>query len=81
MLFALMEVEGSLPKVSNILKSITKRKGEAASLIKAGLHELEILKNNLEHLGLKVWIKSAIFSVHNIFQCPMFRYSHSLDWL
>lgn len=54
MLFALMEVEGSLPKVSNILKSITKRKSEAASLIKSGLHELEILKNNLEHLGLKV---------------------------
>lgn len=49
-----MEVEGSLPKVSSILKSITKRKCEAASLIKAGLHELETLKSNLEHLGLKV---------------------------
>lgn len=54
MLFALMEVEGSLPKVTNILKSITKRKSEAASLIKTALHELEILMNHVGHLELKV---------------------------
>jgi len=49
-----MEVEGSFPKISNLLKGISKRKGEAASCIKQGLHELEILINNIESFGLKV---------------------------
>jgi len=57
MLFTLMEVEGPFAKVSNILKGITKRKGEAASCIKEGLHELEILVNNIESFGIKVVFK------------------------
>jgi hypothetical protein len=49
-----MEVEGSFTKISSMLKGITKRKGEAASCIKEGLHELEILINNIDSFGLKV---------------------------
>ncbi|ODM97010.1 Eukaryotic translation initiation factor 2-alpha kinase 4 [Orchesella cincta] len=67
MLFALMEVEGSLPKVSNLLKSITKRKGESASLIKAGLHELEILMNHVDNLGFKCGVAivpTMVFGSH-----------------
>ncbi|CAL8138262.1 unnamed protein product [Orchesella dallaii] len=67
MLFALMEVEGSLPKVSNLLKSITKRKGEAASLVKAGLHELEILMNHVDNLGFKCGVAivpTMVFGSH-----------------
>lgn len=63
MLFSLMEVEGPFAKISNLLKGITKRKGEAASCIKEGLHELEILINNIENFGLKVsYIVHIVYS-------------------
>jgi C4-type Zn-finger protein len=49
-----MEIEGPLSKVSNALRNILKRKGEAASKIKEALHELELVLTHITAFGLKV---------------------------
>ena len=56
MLFNLLEIEGPLDKVSNSLKNIIKRKGPAASKVKEGLHELEVITSHIEAFGLKVFL-------------------------
>ncbi|XP_064621826.1 eIF-2-alpha kinase GCN2-like isoform X2 [Lineus longissimus] len=53
-LITYIETDGSFGKVASILKSITKTKGQAGSLAKKGLHELEAILSNAEHLGVKV---------------------------
>lgn len=53
-LFSFFEMESPISKVASQLRVITNRKGEAASLAKQGLHELEIIITNTEALGVKV---------------------------
>jgi translation initiation factor 2-alpha kinase 4 len=53
-LFSLIETENPISKVASAFRIITKRKGEAASLAKQGLHELETIISNTEALGVKV---------------------------
>jgi translation initiation factor 2-alpha kinase 4 len=53
-LFSFIEIEGPISKVASTLRVITKRKGEAASFAKQGLHELETIISNAEALGVKV---------------------------
>lgn len=53
-LFSFIELESPISKVASTLRVITKRKGEAASLAKLGLHELETIITNTEALGVKV---------------------------
>jgi len=53
-LFSLTEMESPISKVASALRVITNRNGEAASLAKQGLHELEIIITNTEALGVKV---------------------------
>lgn len=53
-LFSFIELESPISKVASTLRVITKRKGEAASLAKQGLHELETIITNTEALGVKV---------------------------
>lgn len=53
-LFSFTEMESPISKVASALRVITNRNGEAASLAKQGLHELEIIITNAEALGVKV---------------------------
>ena len=61
-LFSLTEMESPLSKVASALRVITNRNGEAASLAKQGLHELEIIITNTEALGVKVIGCSSFYS-------------------
>jgi translation initiation factor 2-alpha kinase 4 len=61
-LFSLTEMEGPISKVASALRVITNRKGEAASLAKQGLHELETVITNAEALGVKVIGYSSFYS-------------------
>jgi hypothetical protein len=55
-------MESPLSKVASALRVITNRNGEAASLAKQGLHELEIIITNTEALGMKVIGYSSFYS-------------------
>jgi translation initiation factor 2-alpha kinase 4 len=61
-LFGLIEMENPISKVASTLRVITKKKGEAASLAKQGLHELETIITNTEALGVKVIGYSLLYS-------------------
>ncbi|KAI4482571.1 hypothetical protein M0804_008424 [Polistes exclamans] len=52
-LFNLFETESSIAKIRGILKTITKRKGDAAALAKEALHDIEVVIANIEALGVK----------------------------
>ncbi|XP_064601948.1 eIF-2-alpha kinase GCN2-like [Liolophura sinensis] len=54
LLIELLEFEGSLAKVSSKLRCITKTKGEAGSLAKQGLHEIDMVLNHAHMLGMKM---------------------------
>lgn len=53
-LFNLLETESSVAKITNVLRKITKRKGEAARLAKEGINDIETVTSNVESLGVKV---------------------------
>lgn len=53
-LFNLFETESSVAKIHSVLKTITKRKGDAATLAREGLKEIEIVMENIEAFGVKV---------------------------
>lgn len=53
-LFNLFETESSVAKIHSVLKTITRRKGDAAALAREGLKEIEIVMENIETLGVKV---------------------------
>ncbi|XP_031785554.1 eIF-2-alpha kinase GCN2 [Nasonia vitripennis] len=67
-LFNLFETESSVAKIASVLKTITKRKGDAAALAKEGLREIEIVIANAEALGVKCPITVVPLLVHNIQQ-------------
>lgn len=53
MLTNLLELEGNISKLSASLTNLTSRKGEAASLAKQALHELDAIASHAECMGLK----------------------------
>jgi len=53
-LFNLLETESSVAKISSVLRTITKRKGDVAGLAKEGLKDIEAVISNVEGLGVKV---------------------------
>lgn len=53
-LFNLFDTESSVSKIASVLKTITKRKGDAAVLAREGLREIDIVIANAEALGVKV---------------------------
>jgi len=53
MLTNLLELEGSVSKLTASLTNLLSRKGEAASLAKQALHELEAIANHAEYMGQK----------------------------
>jgi len=65
-MFALMEIEGPLNKLSVFFKGILKKKGDPASLIKEALHELEVLETNIVSFGLKVRKSEYISKIFNL---------------
>ncbi|XP_053995290.1 eIF-2-alpha kinase GCN2 isoform X3 [Hylaeus anthracinus] len=67
-LFNLFETESSIAKIQSVLKTITKRKGDAAVLAKEGLKEIEIVMENIETLGVKWPVVVVPLLVHNINQ-------------
>lgn len=60
-LFNLLETESSVAKITSVLRTITRRKGDAAGLAKEGLKDIETVISNVESLGVKVmlyvWIR------------------------
>ncbi|WAR18478.1 E2AK4-like protein [Mya arenaria] len=70
MLLTLLETEGPIHKVQSILRMLTKAKGEAATLAKTGLHEIEAVKTSAENLGLKL---PVIVSVGGMYTTPLYR--------
>ncbi len=52
MLLNLLELEGSVAKVTAALTNLSSRKGEAASLVKQALHELDAIASHAEYMGL-----------------------------
>ncbi|XP_076633537.1 eukaryotic translation initiation factor 2 alpha kinase Gcn2 isoform X1 [Colletes latitarsis] len=67
-LFNLFETESSVAKIQSVLKTITRRKGDAAALAKEGLKEIEIVMKNIETLGVKWPVVVVPLLVHNINQ-------------
>lgn len=65
MLFNLFEIESSASKIQSVLKSITKRKSEAAGLVKDGLCDIDIVIENVERFGVKLPIVVAPLLVPN----------------
>ena len=61
-LLSLTEMESPISRVASTLRVITNRKGEAASLAKQGLRELETIITNAEALGVKVMGYSSFYS-------------------
>lgn len=53
MLLNLLELEGSIPKVTAALTNLSSRKGEAACLAKQALHELDAIVTHAECMGLR----------------------------
>lgn len=53
MLSNLLELEGTVVKLTASLTSMLSRKGEVASLAKQALHELDAIAIHAEHMGLK----------------------------
>lgn len=52
--FNLLETESSVAKIASVLRTITRRKGDAAGLAKEGLKDIETVISNIENLGVKV---------------------------
>lgn len=67
-LLTLLEMEGPFGKISSFLRCITKTKGEAASLAKQGLHELETVMNHAVSMGLKLQIIVSLGFLYNVHQ-------------
>ncbi|XP_035732758.1 eIF-2-alpha kinase GCN2-like [Vespa mandarinia] len=67
-LFNLFETESSVAKITSILRTITRRKGDAAGLAKEGLHDIEIVIANIEALGVKWPVTVVPLLVHNVQQ-------------
>lgn len=58
-IFNLFETENSVSKITSILKTITKRKGEASALAREGLRDLEAVEAHLVNFGVKVSVSSV----------------------
>ncbi|KAK0164782.1 hypothetical protein PV328_003359 [Microctonus aethiopoides] len=67
-LFNLLDTESSVSKITSVLKTITKRKDNAAILANAGLREIEIVTTYVENLGVKWPVILVPLLVHNIQQ-------------
>jgi len=67
-LFNLLETESSVAKITSVLRTITRRKGDAAGLAKEGLKDIETVISNVESLGVKVTLyMHARARTHNVF--------------
>lgn len=67
-LFNLLETENSVAKITSVLKTITRRKGDAAGLAKEGLKDIETVISNVESLGVKWPITVVPLLTYNIQQ-------------
>ncbi|XP_069116071.1 eIF-2-alpha kinase GCN2-like [Argopecten irradians] len=60
-----LEIEGPYKKVSSYLRIITKTKGQAATLAKQGIHEVEAVMGHAESMGLKLPIVFSLGCIYN----------------
>ncbi|XP_050446671.1 eIF-2-alpha kinase GCN2 [Cataglyphis hispanica] len=67
-LFNLLETESSVAKISSVLRTITKRKGDVAGLAKEGLKDIEAVISNVEGLGVKWPITVVPLLTYNVQQ-------------
>ncbi|XP_032674850.1 eIF-2-alpha kinase GCN2 isoform X2 [Odontomachus brunneus] len=66
--FNLLETESSVAKIASVLRTITRRKGDAAGLAKEGLKDIETVISNIENLGVKWPITVVPLLTHNVQQ-------------
>ncbi|XP_012935952.1 eIF-2-alpha kinase GCN2 isoform X1 [Aplysia californica] len=64
-LSALLDTEGPLGKISSILRCITKTMGQASTLAKSGLHDLEHILSHATSLGLKLEVLVSLGLIYN----------------
>ncbi|XP_012285402.1 eIF-2-alpha kinase GCN2 [Orussus abietinus] len=67
-LFNLFDTESSIEKIASVLRTITRRKGDAAALARDALREMEVVIANAEALGVKWPMTVVPLLVHNIQQ-------------
>lgn len=67
-LFNLLETESSVAKITSVLRTITRRKGDAAGLAKEGLKDIETVISNVESLGVKWPITVVPLLTYNVQQ-------------
>ncbi|XP_055957482.1 eIF-2-alpha kinase GCN2-like isoform X1 [Patella vulgata] len=68
MFFTLLDYEGTYKNINSLLRSLTKSKGEAGTLVKRALHELEAVIIYAEALGVKLEIKVTVGLIYNPLQ-------------
>ncbi|GFO47300.1 eukaryotic translation initiation factor 2-alpha kinase 4 [Plakobranchus ocellatus] len=64
-LLDILDIEGSVEKVTNMLRYITKSTGQASSLAKSGLHDLEHIISHAKYMGLKLQVIVTTGLVYN----------------
>nr|WAQ68452.1 eIF-2-alpha kinase GCN2 [Haliotis discus hannai] len=64
----LLDLEGQYGKVASILRIITKTKGQASTLAKQGLHEIEAVTTHATFMGLKLPIVVTVGLMYNHLQ-------------
>ncbi|KAL6267393.1 hypothetical protein P5V15_000468 [Pogonomyrmex californicus] len=67
-LFNLLETESSVAKITSVLRTITRRKGDAAGLAKEGLKDIETVISNVESFGVKWPITVVPLLTYNVQQ-------------
>ncbi|KAI8514991.1 Eukaryotic translation initiation factor 2 alpha kinase 4 [Branchiostoma belcheri] len=65
-LFRYVEQEGPVNKISSLLKSLTKNKGQVGALAKQGLHELQTIISHAETLEVKQQMIVSLGLVYNV---------------
>ncbi|KAK3700276.1 hypothetical protein RRG08_033554 [Elysia crispata] len=76
----LIETEGTIGKVSSILRCITKTMGLASSLAKSGLHDLEHIISHAHNMGLKLQVIVTVGFVYNPHQYSGVLYQVMCDY-
>ena len=63
-LMPLLAAEAGLSQLTSLLRAVTRRRGEAADLIKAGLAELKAIEAAATRLGLSLELQYSVRSLY-----------------
>ncbi|GFR96851.1 eukaryotic translation initiation factor 2-alpha kinase 4 [Elysia marginata] len=79
-LSSLLDIQGTIGKVSSMLRSITKTMGPASSLAKSGLHDMEHIISHAQNMGLKLQVIVTVGLVYNPHQYSGVLYQVMCDY-